>query len=172
MILPFLEYLINSMICSIGPCRWPLPNTSWFSKEESALAQHILGKGKQYRPMEQIMEMIKYALPGNRSVNTVQHATTKEAVFSILLSTPCPVLLRDQSTCSLTCDTCILCGLRHATIEGLCFLCVVRAERIWENMGLGIDFTWVPKFQGNSSVARRRIRRLSMWHYMCCSISI
>jgi hypothetical protein len=32
--------------------------------------------------------------------------------------------------------------------------------------------TWVPKFQGNSSVARRRIRRLSVWCYMCCSMSI
>jgi hypothetical protein len=31
--------------------------------------------------------------------------------------------------------------LRHAAIEGLCFLCVVRAERIRENTGMGIDFT-------------------------------
>jgi hypothetical protein len=36
-----------------------------FNKEESAFAQHILGKGYQYRPMEQIMEMIKYARKGN-----------------------------------------------------------------------------------------------------------
>jgi hypothetical protein len=28
--------------------------------------------------------------------------------------------------------TCFLCGLCHATIEGLCVLCVVRVERIWE----------------------------------------
>jgi hypothetical protein len=26
--------------------------------------------------------------------------------------------------------TCFQCGLRHETKEGLCFLCVVRAERI------------------------------------------
>jgi hypothetical protein len=36
--------------------------------------------------------------------------------------------------------------------------------------GIGIDWTWVPKFQGNSSVARRRIRRV--WRYMRCSTSI
>jgi hypothetical protein len=66
--------------------------------------------------------------------------------------------------------TCILCGRRYATIE-LCFLCVVRAERIWENTGIRTDFTWVAKFQGNSSVARRRIRRLRVWRYMCCSYS-
>jgi hypothetical protein len=41
-----------------------------------------------------------------------------------------------------------------------------------EATGMGIDFVWVPKFQGNSNVARRRIRRLSMWRYMCCSTSI
>jgi hypothetical protein len=47
-----------------------------------------------------------------------------------------------------------------------------RAERIWENTEMGIDFTWVPKFQGNSSVPNIRIRRLSVWRYMCCSTSI
>jgi hypothetical protein len=36
-----------------------------FNKEESAFAQHILNKGHQYRPMEQIMELIKYARKGN-----------------------------------------------------------------------------------------------------------
>jgi hypothetical protein len=41
----------------------------WFNKEKSALAQHILGKGHQYTPMEQIKEMIEYALPGNSSEN-------------------------------------------------------------------------------------------------------
>jgi hypothetical protein len=59
-----------------------------------------------------------------------------------------------------------LCGLRHATIEGLCFLCVVRAERIWEKTGMGIHWTWVPKFQGKSSVAREVTR------YTCCNTSI
>jgi hypothetical protein len=49
---------------------------------------------------------------------------------------------------------------------------MVRAERIWENVGMGINWTCVPKFQGNSSVARRRIRRLSVGHYMCCSTLI
>jgi hypothetical protein len=56
------------------------------------------------------------------------------------------------------------CGLRHVTIVGLCFLCMVRAERIWENTGMGIDFAWVPKFQRKSIVARRRIRSLSVWY--------
>jgi hypothetical protein len=37
------------------------------------------------------------------------------------------------------------------------FMCVVRAERIWRNTGMGIDWTWVAKFQGNGSVARRRL---------------
>jgi hypothetical protein len=37
-----------------------------------------------------------------------------------------------------------------------------RAERIWENTGMGIDWTSVPEFQGNTSVARRRIRRLNV----------
>jgi hypothetical protein len=57
--------------------------------------------------------------------------------------------------------TYFLCCLRYATIE-LCFLCVVGAERIWEVTGMRIDFTWVPKFQGNSNVATR---------YVCCSYS-
>jgi hypothetical protein len=35
-----------------------------FNKEESAFAQHILDKGHQYGPMEQIMELIKYARKG------------------------------------------------------------------------------------------------------------
>jgi hypothetical protein len=34
------------------------------------------------------------------------------------------------------------------------------------------DWACVPKFQGNNSVARRRIRRLNVWHCMCCSLSI
>jgi hypothetical protein len=36
-----------------------------FNKAESAFAQHILDKGHQYRPMEQIMEFIEYARKGN-----------------------------------------------------------------------------------------------------------
>jgi hypothetical protein len=70
---------------------------------------------------------------------------------------------------SLTRDSCFLCGLRHATIERLHFLFVVRDERIWENTEMGIYFNWVPKFQGDNSVARRRIRRLNVWCYMRCS---
>jgi hypothetical protein len=66
---------------------------------------------------------------GNNSINTVQQATIGEAVFS-MSSAPHPVWLTDKSTCSLTGDKCFLCGLRHATIEGLCFMCVVCAERI------------------------------------------
>jgi hypothetical protein len=69
------------------------------------------------------------ALPGNSSVNTVHHAAVDEDVFSVS-SAPRQVLLTDKSTLSLTRNMRFLCGLRHATIEGLCFLCVVRAERI------------------------------------------
>jgi hypothetical protein len=65
-------------------------------------------------------------------------------------SAPHPMLAMDQGIRSLTRDTCSLCGLCHATIEGLCFLCVVGAERVWENAGMGIDWTWVPKFQGKA----------------------
>jgi hypothetical protein len=36
-----------------------------FNKEKSAFAQHILGQGHQYRPMEHIMDMIEYARKGN-----------------------------------------------------------------------------------------------------------
>jgi hypothetical protein len=111
------------------------------------------------------------ALPGNSSVNMVQHATIDEAVFSVL-SASLPVLVTDQSTHGLTCDTCFLCGLRHARVEGLCFLCVVGAESMWEIARMGIDWTWILKFQENSSVARRRMRRLSVWSYMCCSTLI
>jgi hypothetical protein len=50
-------------------------------------------------------------------------------------SAPCPVLLTDKPTRNLTCDMCFLCGLR------LCFLCVVRAERVRENTGMGIDLS-------------------------------
>jgi hypothetical protein len=86
-----------------------------------------------------------------------------------MLSAPRPVLLTDQSTRSLTRDMCILCGLRHAIIQGLCFLSVVRAKKISETTGMGIDIIWDPKFQGNRSMARRRI---SIWRYTCCSESI
>jgi hypothetical protein len=36
-----------------------------FKEEEPAFAQHILGKGYQYGPMEQIMEMSDYVRKGN-----------------------------------------------------------------------------------------------------------
>jgi hypothetical protein len=39
---------------------------------------------------------------------------------------------------------------------------MARAERIWENAGMETDWACVPKFQGNNSVARRRIRRLNV----------
>jgi hypothetical protein len=88
-----------------------------------------------------------------------------EAVFS-MSSAPRPVLLTDKSTRSLTRDTCFLRGMCHATIEGLCFLCVVRAEKI-EITKMGIDVTWVPKFQGNSSVIDEELEvdlwRLNVW---------
>jgi hypothetical protein len=74
------------------------------------------------------MDLIN-VLPGNGSVNTVQDATIDEDVFS-MSSASRQILLTDQLTRSLTRDTCFLCGLRHATIEGLCFLSVVCAERI------------------------------------------
>jgi hypothetical protein len=69
------------------------------------------------------------ALPGKSSVNTVQQETIDRAVFS-MPSAPRPALLMDKLTRSLTRDTCILCGLRRATIKELCFLCVVCAKRI------------------------------------------
>jgi hypothetical protein len=68
------------------------------------------------------------ALPGNSFVNKVQHATVDEAVLS-MSSAPCQVRITDLRTRSLTGDMCFLCGLRHATIEGLCFLCVNK--RFW-----------------------------------------
>jgi hypothetical protein len=46
-------------------------------------------------------------------------------------------------------------------------------EDIWEYGNRNwLDLTWVPKFQRKSSVARWWIRRLSVWRYMCWSISI
>jgi hypothetical protein len=51
-------------------------------------------------------------------------------------SAPRPVLLTDQWIRSLTRDT--------------CFLCVVRAERIWDNTGMRIDCTWVPSSKGTA----------------------
>jgi hypothetical protein len=89
--------------------------------------------------MQYIVTDLMNALPGNSSVNTVQQATIDEAVFSMSSATR-PVLQTDKSTRSLTGDTCFLCGAHHAKIEGLCFLCVVRAEKLQENMGVGIDF--------------------------------
>jgi hypothetical protein len=86
-------------------------------------------------------------------------------VYSSLLANSSPMDWRDSYHL-----TCFLFGLRYVTLE-LCFLCVVRAERIWDNTGLGIDFIRIPKFQGKNSVARRRIRRLSVWRYMCYSYS-
>jgi hypothetical protein len=44
---------------------------------------------------EDIVTNLIDALPGNSSVNTVQHATVDEAVFSIS-SAPRPALLTDQ----------------------------------------------------------------------------
>jgi hypothetical protein len=35
------------------------------NKDESAFTQHMLDKGHQYGPMEQIMEMVEYATKGN-----------------------------------------------------------------------------------------------------------
>jgi hypothetical protein len=109
------------------------------------------------------------ALPDN-SINTVQNATVDEDVFSMSFM-PHPVLVTVQLTRNLTCDTCFLHGLCHATIEGWCFLSTVNAERILENVGMRTDFTWVLKLQGNSSVARIKIRP-NVWCYMCCSTMI
>jgi hypothetical protein len=55
------------------------------------------------------------ALPGNSSVNTVQHATIKR-LFSTS-SAPRSVLVTDQRTRSLTRGTCFLCDLRQAVVE-------------------------------------------------------
>jgi hypothetical protein len=50
-----------------------------------------------------------------------QHARIEEVVLS-MSSAPRLVLVTDQWTCSLTCDTCFLCDLRNLIIEELCFL--------------------------------------------------
>jgi hypothetical protein len=85
-----------------------------------------------------IVTDLNSALPGNGSINTAEHATIDEAVFPMPLA-PRPLMLTDQWTNSLTRDTCLLCDLRHAALEGLCFLCLARAERIRENTGMEID---------------------------------
>jgi hypothetical protein len=82
------------------------------------------------------------ALPGNSSVNTVQHATIDYAGFS-MSSAPRPTLLRSQWTRSLTCDTCFLCGLCRSTIERLCSL----RGPCRKNMVVGIDFKDCDKWQ-------------------------
>jgi hypothetical protein len=82
---------------------------------------HILTFRNSIFSTESIVTDLSNALPGNSSVNKVQHATIHEVVFS-MSSASHPVLLTDQSTRSLTSDTCFLCGLRHAAIEELCFL--------------------------------------------------
>jgi hypothetical protein len=71
-------------------------------------------------------------LPGNSHLNTVQHATVDEAVFSVS-SAPLPILLTDQWTRSLTCDTYFLCGLRHATIGG-CVFCAWSVPRVYKKI--------------------------------------
>jgi hypothetical protein len=69
------------------------------------------------------------ALPGNHSANTVQRAKIDEAVFFTSTESR-PLLVTDQSTSRLTSDTCIMCGLRYTTKERLCFLWLIRAERV------------------------------------------
>jgi hypothetical protein len=71
-----------------------------------------------------VMDLIN-AVPGNSSVNTVQHATLDEAVFSVS-SAPRPVLITDQLTRSLTHDVFFLwsapCNNRGAvfSVRGPC----------------------------------------------------
>jgi hypothetical protein len=79
------------------------------------------------------------ALPGNSSVNTVKHATIDEAVFS-MLSASRSSLLTDQSTRSLTRNVLSLWSVPRNNRSAV-LLCVVRAERIWENTGMGTDLT-------------------------------
>jgi hypothetical protein len=62
-----------------------------------------------------VTDLVK-ALLGNSSVNTAQHSTIDEAVFS-MSSAPRPVLVTDQQTRSLTRDICFLCGLCQAAVE-------------------------------------------------------
>jgi hypothetical protein len=58
------------------------------------------------------------ALPGNSSLNTVQHARVNEAEFS-MSSAPCPVLLTDKLTRNVTLVFCA-CSVPR------------RCKRIWE----------------------------------------
>jgi hypothetical protein len=56
--------------------------------------KHILYEYGKPSLINNVTDLIN-ALPGNSSVNTVQHATIDEAVFS-MLSAPRPVLVTDQ----------------------------------------------------------------------------
>jgi hypothetical protein len=99
-------------------------------------------------------------VPGNSSVNTVQHATIHEAVFS-MSSALCPVLVTDQWTRSLTRDTFSVwsapCNNRGAvfSVRGPCR----------EDMGEYRNGNWldlsseVPREQ---QCGRRRIRTLNV----------
>jgi hypothetical protein len=80
-----------------------------------------------YFPLNTLVMDLINALPGNISVNTVQRATIEEAVFYAVSATPSA----GNGPMNSQSDTWrVFCGLRYASIEGLCFLCVVRAERI------------------------------------------
>jgi hypothetical protein len=71
-------------------------------------------------------------LPGNISLNMVQHATIDKAVF-FMSTAPPPMLLTDQSSLSLTRGTCFLFSLRRATTEG-CVFCVWSVPRGYERI--------------------------------------
>jgi uncharacterized protein YpbB len=55
-----------------------------FNKEESAFAKHVLGKGHQYGPMEQIVEVIKYARKGN-IMNIKENYSSHSSFYKIVV---------------------------------------------------------------------------------------
>jgi hypothetical protein len=68
-------------------------------------------------PQYHTLKYLINSLPGNGSVNSVQHATVDEAVFS-MSSAPHPVLVTDRCIRSLTRDTCFLWGPCRRIIRG------------------------------------------------------
>jgi hypothetical protein len=100
------------------------------------------------------------ALPSNSSVNMVQHAIIAEALFS-MSSAPRPVLLMDKCTRSLTRDTCVLCGLLHATIEELCFLrCPCRGFIARVHLLLRRVEEFLVEFRGSRVLEQEMARKL------------
>jgi hypothetical protein len=76
----------------------------WSQKDLLLGNKHIPNSGNN----RSVTDIIN-AFRGNDSINTVQHTTIDEAVFS-MSPAPRPLLVTDQWTRSLTRDTCFLWG--------------------------------------------------------------